>query len=244
MQRKRGKGVSPLIGGVLYFAVVMAAIIIIMNLIIPWIENTKDQIAINYAQKNIAELDSIITTVASEGETSSRTASLDVKRGAYYLNDEKDTIYFQINVSESTMSPRFRTNTGNVFFGSQLNSKATEYDSYFLLENQYLQVNITKAGNSTTYSAINTSEIINSIYYKEKEIYLYGDNITIIPNNYAPEGNGTGYVYLEEEGEFLPKAVAIAKMTNADSGSSYDLYFDLQSDSDFLLIYLKNYSTS
>ena len=183
MQRKRGKGVSPLIGGVLYFAVVMAAIIIIMNLIIPWIENTKDQIAINYAQKNIAELDSIITTVASEGETSSRTASLDVKRGAYYLNDEKDTIYFQINVSESTMSPRFRTNTGNVFFGSQLNSKATEYDSYFLLENQYLQVNITKAGNSTTYSAINTSEIINSIYYKEKEIYLYGDNITIIPNN-------------------------------------------------------------
>ena len=242
MQKKR-KGVSPLIGGVLFFAIVMAVIIFILNMIMPWMENTKDQIAINYAKKNIGNINSIITTVASEGETSSRILPLDVKRGNYYLNDEKDIFYFQINVSEKTIAPRFKTKTGNVFFGSQLNSKAEDHDSYFLLENQYLIVNITKAGNSTSYSSINVSEIINSIYYKEKGIFIDGKNITIIPNNYNPDSNGTGYVYLEEEGIFLPKAVAVAKMINANSGSSYDLYFDLQSDSDFLLFYLKNYNT-
>ncbi|MCK5477247.1 MAG: hypothetical protein KAI55_04975 [Candidatus Aenigmarchaeota archaeon] len=242
--KQEKKGISPLIAGVLYFAIIMAAITVMMTIIMPWMETTKDQISINYAKKNIVGLDSIVTTVASEGEESSRIIFLDVKRSRYYMEDVKNAFYFEYNVSENIVSPRFRIKEGNVFFGSQLNSKAIDYDSYFLLENQYLRVNISKKGDVSNYSSINTSEIINSIYFKEKDVYIYGQNITILPDNYAYSGNGTGYVYIEEEDFFLPKAVAVCRMANANSGVSYDLYFELPSDSDFLMIYLKNYSSS
>ncbi|MCK5177308.1 MAG: hypothetical protein KAQ92_06280 [Candidatus Aenigmarchaeota archaeon] len=242
--KQEKKGVSPLIAGVLYFAIVMAAITIMMTIIMPWMETTKDQISINYAKKNAANLDSIIATVASEGESSSRSMSIDVKRSRFYVDETRNAFYFQYNISTDMVSPRFRINTGNIFFGSQLNSEATDYDSYFLLENQYLRVNISKKGNALSHVSINTSQIINSIYFKEKDIYLDGQNITVIPDNYASSGNGTGYIYLEEEDFFLPKAVVVCRMANANSGISYDLYFELPSDSDFLLIYLKNYSSS
>ena len=242
--KQEKKGISPLIAGVLYFAIVMAAITVMMTIIMPWMETTKDQISINYAKKNIVGLDSIVTTVASEGEESSRIIFLDVKRSRYYIEDAKNAFYFEYNVSNTIVSPRFRIREGNVFFGSQLNSKAIDYDSYFLLENQYLRVNISKKGDAASHTLINTSETINSILFKEKDVYLYRQNITVIPDNHASSGNGTGYIYLEEEDFFLPKAVAVCRMANANSGVSYDLYFELPSDSDFLMIYLKNYSSS
>lgn len=238
------KGITPLISGVLYFGISMAAIVVILDTVVPWMETTKDQIAIDYAKKNIADLDSIITTVASEGEDSSRIISLDIKRGKYFVDEASNVVYFEINVSKDILSPRFITKTGNVFFGSQLNSKAIDHGSYYILENQYLRVNISKVGNATSHSTMYTSDIINSMYFKEKEVYLYKENITILPENYVDEGNGTGYVYLEEDGILLPNAIAIAHMANANSGSSYDLYFDLPSDSDFLMLYLKNYVSS
>ncbi|OYT34797.1 MAG: hypothetical protein B6U87_01450 [Candidatus Aenigmarchaeota archaeon ex4484_52] len=236
------KATSPLIAGVLYFAIIMGAISIILSVIYPFVEDSKNQIAINYARKNIADIDSIISSIALQEQDAAKIIDLYVSNGKYKIDEGKNAVYFQTNVSPNIFSTRFRTKTGNVFFGTQLNSESIEYDDYFILENSYLIVNISKKGNDENYQDINTSKIINSIYFKEKKLYLYQQNISIIPDNCIDQESGIGYVYLKEKGFFLPRAIAVARMIKANNNASFDIYFELPSDSDFLLIYLKNYN--
>ncbi|MBR9676512.1 hypothetical protein GOV04_00030 [Candidatus Woesearchaeota archaeon] len=201
---------------------------------VPLLDKMRDKSISTTTIDSVATLSEHIQEVASEGEGSRRTVSFDVKRGHLAVHD--DQVVWSLETEAKIIEPRSKIELGDLIIASNIDASATEYSNSYIIENAYLQVNISKYGNASSQVTINTTDLVNNIYHKS-----VGANVSGGFNFYlgdSQNNEGSGYTELLEEGSLLDKAVVIVHLDTPDF--YYDLYLILDSSADYLRTQAKN----
>ena len=90
----REKGLSPFISTTLIIMIGLVGITLVLNLVKPSLDKTKDSVIVNEALQNLNLIDDAIREIISEGESSKTTISLSVSDGAYETDPNCDCINF------------------------------------------------------------------------------------------------------------------------------------------------------
>ncbi len=226
-----------LISGVIYIALMITATIIAYNAFLPSIKKLQEAGIAQQMEKAMAEIDGKIAAVAGEASGSRRLVPVEIKAGRLVANGSQDAVYWEMQANAMIASPRTARKTGNILFGSQLDTKAYE-TSYkgipaYAMENEHLLMYIRKIGGRERYSPIDTSGIILNILQKDTSKWLDGE-VSIKVDDKDSSGRGMGYTALEETGNNQPYATAIAFVASAEG--NYTVYFILESGADFLQV--------
>ncbi len=228
------KSLSPLLSGILYTGIVIVAIIIVMNVIIPFTEKMKDKAAFESAKETMLTLDKAIQSVLKEGRYSSRVVPVEIKRGKLVIDNTTGKIWYELETEAEIISTGTKKEIGNLILASGADVSVKENNGIITMRNSYIEANFTKIGNESYFVPVNLSEIITGIR-------LIRENVTIHPQiliKIADIETGEGYVKPAETGDMLPSGTVIAHVV---SGSlKFDLYFTLRSYADFLTVEAKN----
>jgi hypothetical protein len=228
-----------LISGVLFMAFMIAATAIVYWAAAPSMSKMQCAIAMDKMKASFASLDGVIQTVASEGEGSRRSVSLNVEEGEIHIDGDNDTIYWEYECNSQTISPRTMQTFGNVMFGSNMNSKAYEGvcsgTQAYVIENEHLKACFGKIGSEANATRYNMSGVLLSVYQKDAGQYMPIERLEITLDNNVSSATGVGYTRLSREGSNLPLGEVTAHM-ESDYGINYDVEFTLESGEDFLTI--------
>lgn len=227
----RKKAVSEMIGGVLFIAISMAAIIIVLSITNPKVSNMKDIIAIDQAKDMLASIDRVVRDVTSEAPGSTRTIPIQIKSGKLTIDDATNTIYYEIDTDAEVISPRTKRRIGNLWFSSNTNVTAYNDTTHYYLENEHLRINISRYGTQKNHVYMNPDFLIDGIYFKDKNQAMT-DNITIHIDGAAL--SGTGYNYAES----LRTDLARGRISNFFNTTTvnYTVHITLESGEDFFQI--------
>jgi hypothetical protein len=232
------KGMS-LLSGVLFMAFMIAATSIVYWAVMPTIQKMQCSMTMEKMKASFASLDSTIQKVASEGEGSKRTISLNVEEGGIRIDGGNDTIYWEYECGSPIMSPRTMQTFGNVMFGANLETEAREGvcggQDAFILENKHLRVCLKKVGSAESGTPYNMSDVLMSVYQKDMGQAMPLEYLEITLDGNETSGVGSGYTTLERAGNHLPFGEVTAHMIS-DYGITYDIKFILESGEDFLTI--------
>jgi hypothetical protein len=232
------KGIS-LVSGVIFLAIILAAVTIIYVASVPVMNNMKAASTIDKWKTTMGNLDNKVQEVASEGEGSRRTVNLRLDAGEFMINGTADRMDWLMKTETKVISPRTLIQTGRVGVGSELHTSAT-VGSYagapaYVMENEHIVAYVRKIGNETSYATYQTPEILMAVYNKDIDQWFNSPGLLdIYVDNSALSRNGTGYTALESSGSYLPYAKAIAYMQST-YGLSYYVYITLESGADFLI---------
>ncbi|MCK4550829.1 MAG: hypothetical protein KAT91_02655 [Candidatus Aenigmarchaeota archaeon] len=232
------KAISPLIAGVMFIAIINIAIIIVTQTGMPAIEKMQDAAAIDQAKDMLSNLDKVIKEVAAEGKSSTRVVSLQIKKGALYVDNESDKIYYLIETEAEVISPRTKMTIGNLYFASNANVIVKDNGTHFIMENEHEKIAFHKLGNTTSFVSINASTVMDYMYLKDTGTYLPASLSVIVDNDPLQEA-GNGYTMAEAIGTGLMRGRIIAHVNQ--SVSDYDIYFTLEGGADFLQVEVRNY---
>jgi hypothetical protein len=228
-----------LISGVLFMAFMITAAAIVYWTTLPTIQKMQCSIVTDKMKSSFANLDSVIQKVASEGEGSKRTVSLNIEEGEMRIDGGNDTIYWEHECNSPIMSPRTMQTFGNVIFGSNLNTKAYEStcegQDAFVLENEHLTACLEKIGSEGNNTRYNISGVLISVYQKDLGQVMPMERLEITLDSNQTSATGEGYTKLERTGQHLPYGEVTAHM-ESDYGINYDIKFTLESGEDFLTI--------
>jgi cellobiose-specific phosphotransferase system component IIB len=231
-----GKGVSPLLTGVLYIAIVTVAVGVVVNVVTPTIKKMEDQAAFEQGKDIIASIDKVIAEVISEGKGSTRIVPIQIKKGMISIDNTSDKIEFTIDTEALLVSPNVKRKVGNLVFASNMDVDVIDNGNYITMRNSYLEVNITKNGTQTNWEYINMSNLIMGIRLIRENKNFNGNVLIKVDDVFE---DGYGYVYAEEYGYKLPKGKVIAHLNTSEA--EFDIVFTLNSYSDFLTIEGRNY---
>ncbi len=230
------KGISPLLAGVMYVAIVVVSIVIIINVVTPYIQKMKDEAAFEQAKNIMTALDKAIREVAYEGKGSTRVLPLQIKKGKLIIDNETDSIKYELETKTLLVSPNTKRKIGNLVFTANNDVDVDDFGTYIRMRNRYLEINFTKVGNASYYQPINLSELITGVKLLEENVNFVGKVITKV--DYTTE-NGTGYVRAEETGHDLPYGRVIVHLNTSEA--EFDIYYTLNSFADYLIIEGENY---
>ena len=226
-----------MIGLVFLITVIVSATALVMNVAFPMMENMKDTSSIKDTINTMNSVDKKIREVSSEEKLSSREFNLIFNRGHYYCENETNSLIYQLETETDFISPHTSRKLGNVKITADANVKANKTQvnetSCYMLENEYLKICIKSIGSENNQTLIDTSELL--VYYYNKEVGRELDiNLSVFPNENKSLGEGTGYTYLREEGNYIGKGRVTAYVRK--NNISYKVIFQLYSGSDFLMI--------
>ncbi len=228
------KSLSPLLSGVVYTGIVIAAIAIVMGVIIPFSEKLKDRAAFEQAKETMLTIDKAIQSVLKEGRYSSRVIPVEIKRGKIVIDNSTGKIWYELETKAGIVSTGVKKKVGNLIIASGADVSVEEKGNVITMKNSYLEVNFSRIGNESSFAPVNLSEVITGVR-------LIRENTTLHPQiilKVSGIESGEGYVKALETGSMLPKGVVIAHLS---SGSlSFDVYFTLRSYADFITVEVKN----
>ena len=232
------RGIS-LISGVLFTAFLIAATSIVYLTATPVIQKIQCAATLDKMKASFADLDETIQTVASEGEGSKRTITLNLEEGEIYVSGDEDTIYWTHECNAPVISPRTFQTFGNIIIGANMDTKAYENSCQgqdaFILENERLKVCFKKIGSPGNKTGYNMSEVLISVYNKDLDSVMPLEYLEITLDNDVTSRTGQGYTYLTRSGQHLAFGEVTAYM-ESDYGITYSIKFVLESGEDFLII--------
>ncbi len=232
------KGLS-LISGVLFMGFMIAATAIVYWTAMPTVQKMQCSIVMDKMKTAFASLDGAVQKVASEGEGSRRTISINIEEGEMVVDGGNDTIYWEYECGSPIMSPRSMQTFGNVVFGSNLDAAATEGEcegqAAFVLENEHLRACLRKFGSEGNDTRYNMSDVLMSVYLKDANQAMPLEYLGITLDNNQTSSVGSGYTKLVRDGRHLPYGEVAARM-DSDYGITYEIRFVLESGADFLTI--------
>jgi len=215
------KGLSPIVSMIMVIAFSVTAIIIVMNALTPTIEKAKDSAIISEATQNLQLLNSLIKEVASESKGSKRTISISITDGIYYIDENKEYLYFEFKPSEQL---KLGGKKGDIdvitglnfseYFNNYVENSNASSTWNILSGNWSISSGRYKGVNGLAYKSIGTLEN----FYLSGEIYgeenVIGE-IFILPKN---PNNLIGYwTFDENSGE-----IAYDFSFNYNNGTLYD----------------------
>lgn len=230
-----------IVSGVIFLALTISAVAIIYQTSVPTVERLQTTAAIEQQKAMLSDLDKIIREVAAEGKGSKRTVKISSDPGVLKINGSTNTIIWELETESMAISPRTSQRFGNLVVGSNLESSVSEgfYTRLspqvpaFIMENEHLMVYINRT--NTTSVPISTSGLVLGIYNKNIDSWLDNPGFLeiSIDSNEASKA-GQGYTQASELGSNLPfgKVKAFLDTTYID----YNIYFILESGSDFIII--------
>ncbi|MFB6144724.1 MAG: hypothetical protein ABEJ98_05425 [Candidatus Nanohaloarchaea archaeon] len=231
------KGASTTVSAVLVTAVTLSAVGVVLNTAGPAIERAQDAAAVDRAVSFMNQLDNDIKAVASEGEGSTRSSTLNFDRGQFFLNSSSNTLSYNIETSARPISPQSRTTIGDVALASNADltvSKTTvDGRSCYMMENGKVEACISANGSSNSLAPLNTSELV--VHYRVKGEGEIDLDPRIKLNGVPSSSYGQGYVEARKLGDRLTNGEIIAHV-EADNGFNYRVLYELYSGSDFLSI--------
>jgi hypothetical protein len=186
--------------------------------------------------------------VAGEGKGSRRTVSVNIEEGEFKVQDPKDLIKWETDITAKVIAPRTSTQVGDIILGSNLATSAysTTLDGKpaWILENEHLRVWINRTGSSDNLVYYNTSWLVLAIYQKDLGEW-YNSTLTqpLIEISVDEEPTsmvGNGYTYLNESSEegLLGYGEVVAYLEST-YGLNYYIHFVLESGADFLSIWAR-----
>lgn len=209
------------ISAVLYIMIVVAVIVLILNVGTPILEKMKDKAIFSQTRNTLLNLDQHITTVKDEGQGSQRVVPIELRDGEFYIED--GTVGWELETQAEILEPRSSVDYGNLKIASNSDVSTIETNSFYILENGKISVNISKCSNLCS-----ADNLINSILFKETKSVLDGNfsfsvnGIPLIINytELSPAGNNT----------LMGSATVVAHLIN----QTKDLWLTLEGQADFI----------
>ena len=227
-----GKKSQIWISAVLYVLLISVVIVIVLEGGTPIMNNLRDKSVFVQTRDNFVNLDKHIQDVGSAGPGSQRIVPLEIKKGA--LSVENNQIKWEMDTKSAVMQPRTSIDLGNLRLGSDSDVDAYETNSTFVLENFHIKAVFSKIGNESNYGTVNSTSILTSMVYKVNEGTTAGDFDFLIDNSLI---DSDGYSKLLDEGFSLGSATVVFYL-NMSGGAVHNLYFTLDSRSDYLKVRL------
>lgn len=240
------KGASQIATMALYVGVAVTAISGALTVGVPTIENMQDAASIEKMQNFMHQLDSNVQEVVSEGEGSTRTASINLERGQIYYENNTDSVVYELQTDSPVISPQTTRRTGNIVLSS--NAEVSVYNtsvegaSCYMMENEYIKACIKNIGSQSNRLDINTSNLLTLYEYRDPEgpnKQLDG-NMTVKLNSIDSTSHGTGYTTVTETGDFIGTGEVVATVAS-EHGFTYDVHFRLPTGGDFIEIDVQNF---
>ena len=234
------KGVSPLVAYVLLVGIIISATGIIISIGLPAIENMRDTATIQESLNVLTELDSAIRETSSGGTYTSRNFQLVTRDGDYFIDEEDNSIIFEIETDSNIIQRHTFQEIGPVILTSDSHVAVYEAsidgEECYMMENDYLKACVAKKGSANELVEIDNSELL--IHYEHKEIGDLNPEIEVLLNEEEDSVIGDGHTFPENIGKYLPEGSVTANMEF--DGIQYDINFKLYSNSDFLKIDVNN----
>ena len=225
------KGISPLLAGTLYIAIAMFVIALVLTMAMPFFQKLRDKAAFENAKQMMNNINSALREVVAEGRGSTRLVSVNVRRGVLIVDNESNTIEFRMRTEAPLVARSTMVREGDLIIAEGDDVDVVDNGDIITMRNSYLEVNISKIGNRTSWQEINFSQIIQGVYLIRENVSFAGSIRILINDVYE---NGTGYVYAEMYGEGLPRGRAIAHLLV--NGTELELLITLPSYADFLVV--------
>ncbi|MAG16140.1 hypothetical protein CMO88_03700 [Candidatus Woesearchaeota archaeon] len=232
--RSNKKGVI-WVSTVIYVMIAIVVMVIVLEAGLPLIKGITEKSAFNKIRDTLVLLDKQIQQVASEGQGSQRVIPIEITDGELSVKNQK--LRWKLETGTQLIDSRTRTELGNLVIASGVDVDAELVADYFIVQNSRIKINFSKIGSSSNFTRINTSTIINNIFFKDSNVQTNG-TFTFFVND-SSSINGTGYTSLEDEGTSLTSASVKAHVNN--SLVEYDLILTLDSKTDFFRAAIENY---
>ena len=239
------KGVSPLIAFALVIMITLTAVGIVLTFGLNIINRARDQGVISEATENTAVLDNLIQQVASGGAGSLNSGQIHVSDGAYRVDPDSNELEFSYVLKSDVLQPGAAKKSGAIYtqvLGSV--ASATQNSTHLILQNEILQVVLPKIGNKTSFTGINTSNILSTVTLRNISVTVMPNDTSIIVGNVTNTTWGLGYSEIVREGDFLTRAEALVHVKSNLTGTEYDVLYSLPASSDFLIVTVTNVSTN
>ncbi|MFQ6020764.1 MAG: archaellin/type IV pilin N-terminal domain-containing protein [Candidatus Aenigmatarchaeota archaeon] len=132
------KGISPLISSLLLIAITVSAIILVLHLGTPATERTKEILLLREGKTNLKSIDNYVKDVSQEGEGSTRSLTLSISDGEYYIDAENETLRFIMQTKYQIIG----AGVSKIEDGVNITGKI----GYVYLTIDYDEINITNGG--------------------------------------------------------------------------------------------------
>lgn len=231
------KGAGTIISTVALAGVTLAAVGVVLNVSGPSIEEARDAAAIDRSVSFMNNVDNQIRQVASEGQGSTRTVTLDFDRGEFTIDPTNDNFFYSLKTRSESISPQSSTTIGDVKLASNAEVTVEETtiggEECYMMENSKVETCIRKVGSEGSPQNINTSNLLT--HYKVKNGEELEMNLQIELNDQFLSSYGQGYTEVEEIGDRLTKGEATAHV-ESENGYQYRILMELYAGADFLSI--------
>jgi hypothetical protein len=231
------------VSAILYVLILSLSIVLIINVGGPIIDKMKDSQSLSKSKETMLTIDKTISEIANEGEGSQRIIPIEVKDGKMIIGNNE--ISWELNTKNDVLDERSNLQFGNMVISSNANVNSEETDDYYIMQTSIngdlFNVSIKKIGSVSNFSAIDTADLIESVYYKGQKL---NGTFNFLVNGDAASGTGEGYTRMEPEGN--NSGLGRSKVTAHINSTpyEYDLEITLESFADFLSIELKNVKTN
>ncbi|MFP4112392.1 MAG: hypothetical protein ACLFPQ_02065 [Candidatus Woesearchaeota archaeon] len=224
------------ISAVLYTLIAVVAIVFILQAGTPIIEGMRDRSIFTRTKNQFMTLDQTIEEVASLGPSSSRTIPIEIDKGKFYISGGE--LKWEFETAQKLVEPGSSQMLGNMIISSESNVKSSSNSTHFILENNKIRVALMKIGSKSSPAAIETDNIIDSVYFIETNSTIDG-NFTFVVAGDSTTAAGTGYTEVLSTGNYLGSAAFIAHIDSLNY--VYDLELTLDSSADFLKSRILNF---
>ncbi|MBI4894662.1 MAG: hypothetical protein HY833_02925 [Candidatus Aenigmarchaeota archaeon] len=235
------KGASALVSAVLVMLISVVAVSVVIAIGLPALDRAGESNAVSEAQRNMLILDGAVRQTASEGAGIVKEARLSITGGSYRANPEAGTLEYDL-VLESDLFPSgvFRRD-GSLSTSVSGSASASQNSTHLIIENGVLEAVFPKIGSETSFAAINTSDMVRTIRFKDGSAAIAPNDTSIKIGNLTSTSWGTGYTKVAREGSALPKADVLAHVRSSQ-GAEYEVLYSLRGSADFLTIDVLNTS--
>jgi hypothetical protein len=224
---------------IIYTMVAILSLVLILNTGIPLLSELKDRAIFEKVKDIMIDLDAHVTTIASQGIGSQATVAFEIRDGVVKFTD--DSFMWEIETDKEIISPRSKSQIGNLIVSSNANVKTYDVPNYYILEtvikNDTFRAYFNKQGSKNSWTAFTTSDIINNVSFNAEPM---DGTFTFNLNGNTDTESGTGYTEMVPSGNnsYLGRAKVIAHMNT--TFAKYDLEYTLDSLSDFVKVNVKN----
>jgi hypothetical protein len=225
------------ISAILYVMVAVVIMVLVLEAGLPMIKSLQERNAFARIKDTVTSLDQHIEDIASEGRGSQRVIPVEVIDGE--LRFEENDLRWKLETESKVVEPRTRVEQGNIVIASDVDVSATQTAGFHILQNAYILANFTRYGSETNWTDINTSSLLNYIYFKDND--KTDGTFSFVVNESTSSSNGTGYTKLENVESGITSGIVRAHI-NATS-FEYDIVFTLESKADFIKASIENFVT-
>ncbi|MFH1133787.1 MAG: hypothetical protein V1735_04800 [Nanoarchaeota archaeon] len=224
----------------LYFLIMAIVVALLLGTGRPILDRMRDRSVFLQMKDSFSAIDKQVEDVASEGPGSQRVIPLDVRKGKLILEDGK--LIWEMETTAKLMEPRSKLDFGNMVISSDIDVSVNETPMHYLMENSYLQANISKYGNRTGAASINTSQLINWVEHLASNTTITGTFGFKVADDETTR-TGTGWTELvPANATNVGSASVVVHMSTANY--RYDLRISLDSKADFLSATVENLEAS